>query len=205
MIMKTLLIATANAHKVREINAKLRQQGLTDIKLLDLSAYPAYTPPEENGAAFAENAMLKARAAASYSGQLALADDSGLTVAALGGAPGIYSARYAGAGHNDAANNAKLLAKLADVPPKRRQAAFCCVIALAQPGGQCWLAEAKVEGLILQAPRGSSGFGYDPLFYLPQYGCSMAELAPEEKNRISHRALALEKAMPLIENLPQQL
>jgi len=199
--MKTLLIATANAHKVREINAKLRQQGLIGIELLDFTAYPKYAPPEENGATFAENAALKARAAASYSGYVALADDSGLMVAALGGAPGIYSARYAGAGHNDAANNAKLLAELADTPPERRQAAFCCLIALAKPDGQCWLAEGLVEGMILKAPRGKAGFGYDPLFYLPTYGRAMAELTPDEKNRISHRALALEKALPLIRRL----
>ena len=199
--MRTLLIATANDNKVREIKAKLCQQGLDDIELLDLSTFPEYTPPEENGATFAQNAALKARAAANYSGYAALADDSGLMVAALGGAPGIYSARYAGAGHNDAANNAKLLAELADTPPERRQAAFCCLIALAKPDGQCWLAEGLVEGMILKAPRGKAGFGYDPLFYLPTYGRAMAELTPDEKNRISHRALALEKALPLIRRL----
>ena len=199
--MHTLLIATANTHKVQEINAKLRQQGLADIGLLDLSAYPGYTPPPENGATFAENAAIKAVSAASYSGHIALADDSGLTVTALGGAPGIFSARYAGAGHDDAANNAKLLAELADVPLEQRQAAFCCVIALARPGGQYWLAEGRVEGVILQAPRGSGGFGYDPLFYLPNHGRAMAELSQEEKNRLSHRALALEKALPLIRGL----
>ena len=199
--MHTLLIATTNINKVSEISAKLRRQGLADIALTDLTAYPAYAPPPENGATFAENAALKARAAAGYSGQMALADDSGLTVAALGGAPGIFSARYAGAGHDDAANNLKLLAELADMPPEQRQAAFCCVIALARPDGQCWLAEGRVEGMILESPRGSAGFGYDPLFYLPQYGCSMAELSQEEKNRVSHRALALENALPLIKNL----
>jgi XTP/dITP diphosphohydrolase len=193
-----MLIATTNADKVREIAAKLQELGLADIALADLSAYPAYVPPEEDGATFAEYARIKAVAAAAYSGHIALADDSGLTVAALGGAPGIYSARYAGAGQNTAANNAKLLAEMAHVPQEKRQAAFCCVIALAKPSGEVWLTEGRVEGIILNAPQGSGGFGYDPLFYLPQHGCSMAELPHQEKNRISHRALALEKAVPLI-------
>ena len=199
--MKTLLIATANAHKAIEIGAKLQELGLTDLELLDLSAFPDYVAPEENGSSFAANALIKALAAADHAGYPALADDSGLMVAALGGAPGKYSARYAGAGHDDKANNAKLLAKLADAPLERRQAAFCCVIALARPDGQYWLAEGLVNGVILKEPRGCAGFGYDPLFFLPQYGLTMAELTAAEKNRLSHRALALEKALPLMENL----
>jgi XTP/dITP diphosphohydrolase len=189
--MKTLLIATTNANKVREIAAKLQELGATDIRLLDLTTFPDYIAPEENGATFAENARIKALAAACHSGQCALADDSGLTVAALNGAPGVHSARYAGAGHDDAANNAKLLAELTDVPEQRRQAAFCCAIALARPDGQVYLAEGRVEGTIWTAPRGANGFGYDPLFYLPQFGRTMAELSPQEKNRVSHRARAL--------------
>lgn len=196
--MKTLLIATNNAHKVREIGSVLRDAGMEDIALTDLTAYPNYVAPEENGATFAENARIKAVAAARYTGHLALADDSGLTVEALGGAPGIFSARYAGKEQLDAANNAKLLAKMAQVPPGQRQAAFCCVIALAKPNGQFWLAEGRVEGMILETPQGNGGFGYDPLFYLPPYGQTMAELSPQEKNRISHRALALQKALPIL-------
>jgi len=199
--MKTLLIATTNTHKVAEIAAKLRELGVTDLSLLDLTVCPGYVAPEETGATFAENARIKAVTAAASSGQIALADDSGLMVAALSGAPGIYSARYAGAGHDDMANNAKLLAELADVPAERRQAVFCCAIVLARPNGQSWLAEGRVEGLIRSEPHGNNGFGYDPLFYLPQLGCTMAELTPEQKNSVSHRALALEKAVPLIRNL----
>ena len=199
--MQTLLIATTNGDKMREIAAKFQEGGLADIGLLDLTAYPSYVPPEENGATFAENARIKALAAAAMSGHAALADDSGLTVEALEGAPGIFSARYAGTGHNSAANNAKLLLELAEVPPEKRQAAFCCAIALALPAGRFWLAEAQVEGIILEAPQGSGGFGYDPLFYLPRLGRAMAELSPQEKNRMSHRALALEKAMALLRRL----
>ncbi|MCL1905965.1 MAG: RdgB/HAM1 family non-canonical purine NTP pyrophosphatase [Clostridiales bacterium] len=198
--MRTLLIATTNPNKVREIAAKLKGFGLPDTVFTDLTPYPAYTPPKEDGATFAKNARIKALAAAAMSGHAVLADDSGLTVAALGGAPGIYSARYAGAGHDDAANNAKLLKELEGVPHKDRKAAFCCAIALALPCGSIWQTEAQTEGIILTAPRGSGGFGYDPLFYLPAYGCSMAELSPQEKNRVSHRALALENALPLIMN-----
>ena len=198
--MKTLLIATTNKHKVAEISAKLGELGLIDIELLDLSAYPEYIAPVENGLNFAENAALKARAAASVSGYWALADDSGLTVEALGGAPGIYSARYAGVQQDDAANNAKLLTQLAHTPAGQRQAAFCCAIALASPEGQLRLAEGKVEGEILKEPRGGAGFGYDPLFYLPALGRAMAELTTAEKNRLSHRAIALEKILQLIKD-----
>jgi XTP/dITP diphosphohydrolase len=199
--VKTLLIATDNTHKVREISAILHELGRKDIKLPDLTAYPDYAAPEESGASFAENARIKALAAAAYTGYPALADDSGLMVAALDGAPGIYSARYAGAGHDDAANNAKLLTELADTPQERRQAAFCCFIALARPDGRFWLAEGRLEGIILKTPRGCGGFGYDPLFYLPPDNRTLAELDPKEKNRWSHRALALENALPLLENL----
>ena len=199
--MKTLLIATTNADKVQEIAAKLSDAGLSEITLRDLTAYPGYPPPEENGDTFAQNASVKALFAASYSGFPALADDSGLTVAALGGAPGVYSARYAGPRQDSAANNTKLLKELAQTPRTRRQAAFCCAIALALPDGCVWLSEAQVAGIILEAPRGNGGFGYDPLFYLPECDRSMAELTRAEKNRLSHRALALEKAIPLLRRL----
>ncbi|MCL1974562.1 MAG: XTP/dITP diphosphatase [Firmicutes bacterium] len=199
--MLTLFIATGNTNKVQEIGATLNELGIKHIELVDFSAYPSYTPPQENGNTFAENAIIKAQAAALYSQKATLADDSGLEVLALNGAPGIFSARFAGAGHNDAANNAKLLTMLADTPAQNRQAAFVCVLALALPNRQFWLAKGRVEGIILETPRGEGGFGYDPLFYLPEYGLSMAELSQKEKNRISHRALALKKALPLINNL----
>jgi len=193
-----IVIATANINKVEEIRAKLRELGASHIELRDLGAYAAYVPPEENGATFAANARIKAVAAAAMSGYTALADDSGLMVEALGGAPGVYSARYAGCGHDDAVNNAKLLQELAGVPLERRQAAFHCSIAIARPTGEVLLAEGRVDGIILEQPRGRSGFGYDPLFYVTELGCGMAELSMEEKNRVSHRARALEAALPLL-------
>jgi XTP/dITP diphosphohydrolase len=179
---------------VQEIAAILHQLGLKDIELHSLSAYADYIPPEENGATFAENALIKAQAAAAFSGYTALADDSGLAVTALDGAPGVYSARYAGPGADSAANNAKLLLELAFIPSAQRQATFVCVIALASPDGSYEIAEGKVEGMILTELRGQNGFGYDPLFYLPQHYKTMAELNSKEKNRLSHRAQALEKA-----------
>lgn len=196
--MKTVVIATTNAHKVQEIRAKLLEMGAADIELLDLTSYPGYQPPEETGDTFAANARLKAVAVAAMSGQIALADDSGLAVDALGGAPGVYSARYAGEEQLDAANNAKLLAELAGLPAEQRQAAFHCAIALAHPRGEVLLAEGLVQGRILEAPRGSGGFGYDPLFFVTELGIGMAELSMPQKNRISHRARALEAALPLL-------
>lgn len=196
--MKTIIIATSNAHKVQEIRAKLLEMGADDIELLDLTAYPDYQPPEEDGATFAVNARLKAVAVAEMSGHIALADDSGLAVEALLGEPGVYSARYAGIGHDDAANNAKLLRELAGLPEEQRRAAFHCAIAIAHPHGEVLLAEGRVDGRILEAPRGQGGFGYDPLFYVTELACGMAELSLAQKNRVSHRARALEKALPLL-------
>jgi XTP/dITP diphosphohydrolase len=160
--------------------------------------------PEETGASFLENAMLKARhaaaaaAAAGFRGASALdaaaiADDSGLEVDALGGAPGIFSARYAGAGADDAANNAKLLRALAGIPEERRRARYRCVLVLVSGALDAapLIAEGVWEGVILDEPRGSGGFGYDPYFWLPDLGLTAAQLAPEVKNRVSHRGIAL--------------
>lgn len=149
----------------------------------------------ETGLTFVENAILKARQAAAISGLPAIADDSGLEVDILGGAPGIYSARYAGEGASDADNNAKLLEALAGVPPDQRIARFRCVMVFlrhAQDPSPL-IAEGDWPGLILEAPRGNGGFGYDPLFYLPEQGCASAELAAAEKNRLSHRGQALRR------------
>jgi XTP/dITP diphosphohydrolase len=157
---------------------------------------------EEDGETFCDNAVKKATVIAKAIGEWALADDSGLEVDALGGAPGVYSARYAGLDHhgerNDRENNAKLLKELAGVPISRRTARFRSVIALASPEGKVWTAEGICEGYIGLEPRGEKGFGYDPLFYLPEYGLTMAELTEEEKNRISHRAKAMERFLPLL-------
>ena len=156
---------------------------------------------EETGQTFAENATQKALAYARAAGMPALADDSGLEVDALDGAPGIYSARYAGPGASDEERYRKLLAALAGTPPEARTARFRCAVAVAQPGGQVVVAEGKCEGVIAFAPRGENGFGYDPVFYMPSLDQTMAELSAETKNRISHRARAIQAARPLLDEL----
>lgn len=194
-LMSDLMLATGNPGKVRELRDLLALHlDLTSAALLTPRDWPAPLPDvAEMGATFAENARLKAEALAAATGLPALADDSGLCVDALGGAPGLYSARWAGAGASDADRNTKLLLALADVPPERRTAHFICAIALALPSGRTVLVEGVCEGLILDTPCGVDGFGYDPLFLLPAVGRTMAELTAEEKNRLSHRALAISR------------
>lgn len=187
--MNRLVLASSNRGKLAELAALLAGGGFTLIAQSDLGVADA----EETGATFVENALLKARHAARATGLPALGDDSGLIVDALGGAPGLYSARYAGA-HGDAgANNAKLLDALRDVPATQRGARFYCVLVLLRHADdpQPILAEGVWSGVILDAPRGAQGFGYDPLFLDPVHGLSAAELAPTLKNRISHRGQAL--------------
>lgn len=181
-----LLIATYNRGKAREL-----------ASLLGDVPFAITTPPEEGldlqveetGATFEENAVLKARAFARASGLLTLADDSGLEVEALGGEPGVLSSRYAGPGATDEERVQYLLRRLEGVPPEGRRARFRCVIAIARPSGEVEAFQGQVEGSIALEPRGEGGFGYDPVFLLPQ-GRTMAELSPEEKNRISHRGQA---------------
>jgi len=185
--MPKLLIATNNAHKYRELAAIL---GDIPYTLTSLAAEGITLEVEEAGRTYAENATLKARAYATISGLLTLADDSGLEVEALGGEPGLRSARYAGEGATNPQRIAKLLSRLEGVPWERRRARFICVIAIATPQGDVHLFEGICQGVIAFAARGEQGFGYDPIFYLPEYGCTMAELPEEEKNRISHRAQA---------------
>ena len=182
-----LVLASNNKGKLAELQAMLGdsitvrpQSDFTDIEA------------EETGLTFVENALIKARHAASVSGLPALADDSGLAVDALGGAPGIYSARYAG-GAGDAANNAKLLDALKDVPDAERGAQFICALALLRHAEDPipLICEGAWEGRILHAASGEHGFGYDPLFWVPERDCSSAELSPQEKNQLSHRARAM--------------
>ncbi len=196
-----LLIATGNQGKLKEIRRLLEG---SDIEIIGLDQLT--DPPEiiEDGSTFSANACKKAQEMASFSGYLTLADDSGLVVDALGGAPGIYSARYAGEPGDDVANNAKLLTELQDVADEKRQAAFYCVMALAWPEGRCKTYDGQVSGLIMRGERGSGGFGYDPLFMVPEYGKTMAELSLEIKNRISHRGTALRKVIPLLQELANQ-
>jgi XTP/dITP diphosphohydrolase len=186
---RRLVIATGNAGKLREFRALLA--GLPFE--LSSSAELGLDAPEETGATFLANALLKARHAASLSGAAAIADDSGLEVDALHGAPGIYSARYAGAGADDAANNAKLLHALAGLPQERRGARYRCALVFVENAADAapLIAAADWEGFILDAPRGDGGFGYDPYFWLPELNRTAAELPPAEKNRLSHRGKAL--------------
>ncbi|MBI2346351.1 MAG: RdgB/HAM1 family non-canonical purine NTP pyrophosphatase, partial [Deltaproteobacteria bacterium] len=183
----TIVLATANPHKVAELKALFANSPCRWQSLLN---YPNLHLPEETGATFAENARLKAEAVVRETGTWALADDSGLCVDALGSAPGIHSARYAGC-HGDAQKNiAKLLVAMRDIPMDKRQAYFIGVMVLAGPGGEVRLAEGRCDGEIALSPRGAGGFGYDPIFWLPALGKTMAELSDGGKNAISHRALA---------------
>jgi XTP/dITP diphosphohydrolase len=194
--MMKLLIATHNPGKVREYRELLA--GLP----LELT-YPAHEGLDievaETGESFAENARLKAAAYARASGLLTLADDSGLEVDALGGEPGIRSARYAGKGASDEERYRLLLEKLRKVPWEERTARFRCAIAVATPAGQVHTAEGICEGVIAFEPKGEHGFGYDPVFYFPEYGMTMAELPPGTKNEISHRARAAQGAREILE------
>ena len=192
------MLATGNPGKIREFRALLALHiDLGQWNLLSPCDWPFPLPnAAETGTTFAENALLKARAVADATGIAALADDSGLCVDALGGRPGIYSARWAGDEATDADRNARLLSEMALVPAENRAAHYFCAVALALPTGQTVIAEGRCDGVILAAPRGNSGFGYDPLFFLTERGRTMAELAEEEKNRGSHRARAVAALVP---------
>ncbi|MDP6779337.1 MAG: XTP/dITP diphosphatase [Candidatus Latescibacteria bacterium] len=191
----TLVVATGNLGKLKEIREILGGAA----NLLTLQDFPDLPEIVEDGDTFKANAIKKARTVASLTGHPALGDDSGLEVDALDGAPGVYSARYAGESATDGANNDKLLSRLRDVPETERTARFRCVVAVALPDGTAQVAEGSCEGRILEAPRGNGGFGYDPLFLVPKLARSFAELPPTEKNRISHRGRALKNARPIIE------
>jgi XTP/dITP diphosphohydrolase len=198
--LQHLLIATSNAGKVREFREML---GGDRFAWDDLSRHPAFTPVEETGQTFLANACLKAEGYSKQFNTWALADDSGLEVDALGGKPGVHSARWAelnGTGKGDADNNRTLLRQLETESDERRTGRFVCVLALADPGGRIILtARDSVEGRILRSPRGSNGFGYDPLFYIDALGRTTAELSPREKHEVSHRGKALRRLRALME------
>lgn len=189
-----LVLATRNRGKVREMAGSLREAGLEVVSLDEVDA-PLV---DETGETLEENATLKAISAARATGLWALGEDTGLEVDALGGAPGVRSARYAGVGATDAVNNAKLLRELEGVPEAERTARFRTVMALASPDGRVWTTEGRLEGVIVREPRGDGGFGYDPLFYAPRAGRTLAELSVEEKDAISHRGQALRAMIALI-------
>lgn len=192
----TLIIASNNPGKIREIKAIL---GSRFAHILSMSEAGLQMDVEETGTTFEENAILKAQAVAQATGMTALADDSGLAVDALGGAPGVYSARYSGGDDQD--NNDKLLRELQDHDDRR--ARYLCVMALAAPQGDVVTAEGRCEGAIAREPKGKRGFGYDPLFLVEGYdGQTMAQLPEEEKNRISHRKRAIEALLQKLEQQP---
>lgn len=191
--MPLVILATTNPGKAREFRALLGQhQTLASWTLATPAELGLTVPPvDETGSTFADNARLKAVAVAQATGEWALADDSGLCVGTLGGAPGLRSARWAGPDATDADWVARLLARLQDVPEARRTAYFICAAALARPNGRVDVEEGVCEGVITRAPVGANGFGYDPVFMLPSLGRTMAQLTDDEKNNISHRARAL--------------
>ena len=196
-----LLIATHNQGKIREYSTLLTALPLTITSLADQGITEDV---EETGDTFAENAQLKATTYAKWSGLLTWADDSGLEVDALNGRPGVYSARYAGPNATDEDRYQKLIRELQAMPTATRTARFRCVVAIALPNGELFTTEDTVEGVIVDEPRGLHGFGYDPIFFLPERRCTMAELAAEEKNRISHRGKAAVKARALLVRLFKQ-
>jgi XTP/dITP diphosphohydrolase len=184
---RVLVLATMNRAKARELRALL---GDVPFEVRVLADHPGATAPEETEDTYRGNALLKARAAARLTGALALGDDSGLEVDALGGAPGLYSARYGGRGLDDRARCARLLEALRGVPDERRTARFRCVIAIVDPRGRESVVEGVAEGMITRAPRGTGGFGYDPLFSYAPLGRTFAELSEAEKSAVSHRGRA---------------
>ena len=193
-----LLLATGNEHKARELSALL---GGVRLELATLKEFPAVPPVVEDGRTLVENAVKKALEPAMATGLWTLADDTGLEVEALGGRPGVLSARYAGPGCDFAANCRKLLEELEGVPLQNRKAAFRTVVALAAPDGRVQCREARLEGRITTSPVGKNGFGYDPIFYLPDEGRTLAQLSDEDKNALSHRALAVKAMRSVLEDL----
>ena len=183
-----MILASNNAHKAEELRAILSVLG---VETLTMRESGFSSDPEENGTTFAENAYIKAKSLFDLAGCAVIADDSGLAVDALGGAPGVYSARYAGEDADDAKNNEKLLRELENIADPRRTAAFVSAICCILPDGRVLRAEGRCPGIILRRAAGDGGFGYDPLFYVPEYGRTFAEMSSAEKNSVSHRARAL--------------
>lgn len=193
--MKQVVIATKNKGKAKDFEALFTPLGYEVVTMFEVAPDLEI---EETGTTFEENAILKAETLSEQLGKLVIADDSGLAVDALGGEPGVYSARYAG-DHDDEANIVKVLEKLQGVPDEKRTARFCCALAIAGPNIDTYTVFGTCEGVILHEKRGTNGFGYDPIFFVPELGRAMAELTPEEKGAISHRGNAIRK---LAEELP---
>ena len=207
MAADTVVLATRNAAKLRELarilgaeNGASQDRG-EQIRLAGLDEFPGAPDVPETGATFEENALIKARAIADYTGLPAVADDSGLCVDALNGMPGVLSARWAGGHGDDQANLDLVLAQVADVPGTRLGAQFVCAAALVVPGGAEWVVTGRVEGRLIRAPRGSGGFGYDPIFLPDGFGQTTAEMTAEAKDAISHRGRAFRALTPFIRRI----
>ena len=186
-----VILATGNQGKIKEF--AILMQDLS-VKVYGLKDFADLKPATEDGKTFCENAIKKAKAASLGSGLWAIADDSGLVVDALDGAPGVYSARFAGEHATDEENNEKLLALLQDVPREKRTARFCCVVAIVSPQGETWTFEGSCEGEILFEPMGEDGFGYDPIFWSQELNQCFGNCSMEEKNKVSHRGKAMAQA-----------
>lgn len=195
--MKQVVIATKNKGKAKDFEALFTPLGYEVVTMFEVAPDLEI---EETGTTFEENAILKAETLAEQLGKLVIADDSGLAVDAIGGEPGVYSARYAG-DHDDEANIVKVLEKLQGVPDEKRTARFCCALAIAGPNMDTYTVFGTCEGVILHEKRGTNGFGYDPIFFVPELGRAMAELTPEEKGSISHRGNAIRKLAAELPNL----
>jgi len=198
--MRPLLIATANPHKLNEFRAIFSD---LPYQLLSLNDVQLDINVEETGTTFQQNSQLKALAYAHAGGLLSLADDSGLEIDVLGGAPGVYSARFGGESMSYNERFHLIYERLRDLPPEQCTARFRCVITIAEPSGCHRSVEGIIEGVISEAPRGENGFGYDPIFLVPELGKTTAEISPEHKNRISHRGQAARRARVLLEDWPR--
>lgn len=196
--MAKFVVATKNKGKLKEIAEILK--GLP-YEVISMEEMGISNDIEEYGTTFEENALIKAKEIAALTGELVMADDSGLEVDSLNGAPGIYSARYAGEGASDADRNRKLLTELKNVPQEKRSARFVAAIAVVFPDGRNFAVRGVCEGVIGVEPKGDHGFGYDPLFFMPEYGVTIAEMEPEQKNKVSHRANALRQMLERLKRM----
>ncbi|MFV9511100.1 XTP/dITP diphosphatase [Tepidibacillus sp. LV47] len=201
VVNNKIVLATKNQGKVREFKALFSELGIEILSMKELANVPEII---EDGNTFEENAKKKAETICKLTGVPTIADDSGLVVDILGGAPGVYSARYAGEHATDEENNQKLLQALAGIPMEKRTAHFVAYLAFAVPNSETIGVQDSVDGYILESPRGQYGFGYDPLFYLPEYNKTMAELNPETKNRISHRGKAMRRLFQMLKDQWEQ-
>lgn len=194
--MRRVIFATGNENKLKEIRMIMSDM---DVEIVSMKEAGCFVDVEETGTSFEENSILKAKAIAQKSGEITLADDSGLEIDYLNKEPGIYSARYMGEDTSYTIKNANLLERMDGVPDEKRTARFVCAVAMVRPDGTSEVVRATMEGRVAYEPAGENGFGYDPIFYLPEYGCTSSELSPEDKNAISHRGKALRMIREVLE------